>query len=58
MRTAWANFAADGDPSSSAVSWPSFNTSSNVLSLAQPQPQVDTSFAATHHCAFVLGGMK
>jgi para-nitrobenzyl esterase len=52
MRTAWTNFAASGDPSSAAVPWPSFNAGSNVLSLAQPQPQVDTSVAATHHCSF------
>jgi para-nitrobenzyl esterase len=52
MRTAWANFAASGDPSSAAAPWPTFNAGSNVLSLAQPQPQVDTSFAATHHCSF------
>jgi len=52
MRTAWANFASSGDPSSAAVPWPSFNAGANVLSLAQPLPQVDTSFAATHHCSF------
>jgi para-nitrobenzyl esterase len=52
MRAAWANFAAGGDPSSSAVPWPSFNVGSAVLSLVQPQPQVDTNFATTHHCAF------
>jgi para-nitrobenzyl esterase len=52
MRTAWANFAANGDPSSAALPWPSFNAGSAVMSLAQPQPQVDASFASTHHCAF------
>jgi para-nitrobenzyl esterase len=52
MRAAWANFAADGDPASAAVPWPSFNSGSNVLSLTTPQPQVETSFATTHHCSF------
>jgi para-nitrobenzyl esterase len=52
MRTAWANFAADGDPGSAAVPWPSFDAGSHVLSLTTPQPQVDAGFAATHHCAF------
>jgi para-nitrobenzyl esterase len=52
MRTAWANFAANGDPGSAAVPWPPFNTRSHVLSLATPQPQVDTGFAETHHCSF------
>jgi para-nitrobenzyl esterase len=55
MRTAWADFAANGDPSSAAVPWPSFNTGS-VLSLATPQPQVETSFATTHHCSFWAAG--
>jgi para-nitrobenzyl esterase len=52
MRKAWTNFAARGRPSTAAVSWPSFNRSSDVLSLALPQPQVESSFAMTHHCAF------
>ena len=52
MRAAWANFAANGDPSSAAIPWPSFNDSAQVLSLKSPQPQVDTSFATTHHCSF------
>jgi carboxylesterase type B len=52
MRTAWANFVADGDPGSAAVPWPSFNTGSHVLSLTTPQPQIDAGFAATHQCAF------
>jgi para-nitrobenzyl esterase len=56
MRAAWANFAAHGDPASAAVPWPSFNAGSHVLSLAPPQPQVDTGFAATHHCSFWAAG--
>jgi len=56
MRTAWATFAANGDPTSAAVPWPSFNAGPNVLSLASPQPQVLTSFAETHHCSFWAAG--
>jgi para-nitrobenzyl esterase len=56
MRAAWANFAATGDPASAAVPWPSFNTGSDVLSLATPQTQVETSFATTHHCSFWTAG--
>jgi para-nitrobenzyl esterase len=52
MRTAWGNFAASGDPSAAAVPWPSFDTSSDVLSLEQPQPQLESNFASAHHCAF------
>jgi para-nitrobenzyl esterase len=52
MRAAWASFATTGDPASAAVPWPSFNAGSNVLSLASPQPQVVSSFATAHHCAF------
>ena len=52
MRTAWTNFAAVGNPSAVAVPWPSFNTRSDVLSLLQPQPQLEPNFAAVHHCAF------
>ena len=56
MRAAWANFAASGDPSSAAMPWPSFNDSAQVLSLVSPQPQVDTNFAARHHCSFWAAG--
>jgi para-nitrobenzyl esterase len=52
MRRAWANFAAIGNPTSAAVPWPSFNTTSDVLSLQSPQPQVESNFATLHHCAF------
>jgi para-nitrobenzyl esterase len=50
MRTAWANFAATGDPSSAAVAWPSFDAA-HVMPLV-PQPQVETDFASKHHCSF------
>jgi len=56
MRTAWASFAASGDPSSAALPWPSFDNGGRVLSLVQPQSQVDTANAATHHCAFWSAG--
>jgi para-nitrobenzyl esterase len=56
MRTAWANFAAHGDPASAAVPWPSFNAGSAVSSLASPQPQVETNFASMHHCSFWAAG--
>jgi hypothetical protein len=46
----------NGDPSAAAVPWPSFNTSSDVLSLALPQPQIETDFASSHHCAFWAAG--
>ena len=56
MRNAWVTFAADGNPSSNAVPWPSFNTASQVLSLASPTPQIESTFAAQHHCNFWAAG--
>ena len=56
MRRAWANFAATGDPTSTAVPWPAFNGTSDVLSLVEPQPQVDPNFAADHNCSFWAAG--
>ena len=56
MREAWADFAADGNPSSNAVPWPSFNTASQVLSLASPTPQIESTFGAQHHCNFWAAG--
>jgi para-nitrobenzyl esterase len=56
MRAAWANFAADGGPSSAAAPWPAFHSASEVLLLATPRPRVDTSFATTHHCSFWAAG--
>jgi para-nitrobenzyl esterase len=52
MRTAWRDFAASGNPSAAEVPWPSFNASSEVLSLVLPQPRVESDFASVHHCAF------
>jgi para-nitrobenzyl esterase len=51
MRTAWANFAAHGDPSSASLPWPSFD-GTHVMSLVPPQPRVEGAFAARHHCSF------
>src|SRR5262249_44286689 len=58
MRTAWANFAATGNPSSAAVPWPAFSGKAGapMLSLVPPQPQVETDFAASHHCSFWAAG--
>ncbi len=52
MRTDWANFAATGNPSSPALSWPPFRPGASVLSLVTPSSEVETDFAATHHCSF------
>jgi para-nitrobenzyl esterase len=54
MRYYWARFAARGLPfSSGQPPWPRFNShSQQMLSLAPPQPHVETDFAAVHHCAF------
>jgi para-nitrobenzyl esterase len=56
MRAAWANFAASGDPSTAALPWPSFDDSALVMSLVPPQPQIETDFAAWHHCSFWATG--
>ena len=58
MRTAWVNFAATGNPASAAVPWPGFSGGNHapVLSLVAPQPQVETDFAAQHHCSFWAAG--
>jgi para-nitrobenzyl esterase len=57
MRTAWADFAATGNPATAAAPWPAFNTgSARMLSLVPPQPQIETDFASRHHCAFWAGG--
>jgi para-nitrobenzyl esterase len=54
MRTAWANFAANGDPSSATLPWPSFDIA-HVMSLVTPQPQIEADFASRHHCSFWAG---
>jgi len=57
MRAAWASFAASGNPSTADVPWPAFDADSmQMLSLVPPRPQVETDFAARHHCAFWAAG--
>jgi para-nitrobenzyl esterase len=55
-RAAWVNFAATGNPATAAVPWPAFGDSQQMLSLVPPQPQIETDFAARHHCAFWAAG--
>jgi len=51
MQQDWTGFAKAGAPTTAA--WPRFDSSSQqMLSLVAPQPHVQTSFAAEHHCAF------
>jgi para-nitrobenzyl esterase len=52
MRGAWAAFAANGNPTTSTVSWPAFNHSGLVVSLATPHSQAEAGFSAMHHCSF------
>ena len=56
MRAAWVNFAATGSPATAALPWPAFGGSQQMLSLVPPQPQLETDFAARHHCAFWAAG--
>jgi para-nitrobenzyl esterase len=56
MRAAWATFAANGDPSTSSLAWPSFDPGEQVMSLVPPAPQVWTGFSEAHHCAFWAAG--
>jgi para-nitrobenzyl esterase len=58
MRAAWARFAETGQPGRAAgVRWPAIGTFGEpVLSLVAPKPRIDTTFAATHHCAFWAAG--
>jgi para-nitrobenzyl esterase len=54
MQHYWTNFAAQGSPSSAGQPlWPAFGSHSQpMLSLVPPRPQVETDFAAEHHCGF------
>lgn len=54
MRGYWTGFAARGVPRTpGAPSWPRFTTATQeLLSLVPPRPQVETDFAAVHHCGF------
>jgi len=50
MKQDWTNLAKTGSP---GPGWPKFTgTSQRMLSLVPPAPQVETDFAAQHHCAF------
>jgi para-nitrobenzyl esterase len=50
MKQDWTNLAKTGIP---AAGWPKFTgASQQTLSLVPPTPQVETDFAAQHHCAF------
>jgi para-nitrobenzyl esterase len=57
MRTAWSNFAANGDPASPALFWPSVDDGDHVMSLVAPAPQLETDFASIHHCGFWAAGV-
>jgi para-nitrobenzyl esterase len=54
MKQYWTTLAKTGSPDSSAVPWwPRFDaTRPQLLSLVPPRPQVETGFAAEHHCTF------
>lgn len=56
MRTAWARFAATGDPSTRDVPWPSVAHDERVLSLVMPEPVVEDDFGSSHRCAFWAAG--
>jgi len=50
MKRDWTSLAKFGAP---GARWPAFTAASQrILSLVTPQPQVETDFAAEHHCAF------
>jgi para-nitrobenzyl esterase len=54
MKKYWTTLAKTGSPNSHpAPWWPRFDaTSQQMLSLVAPRPQVETGFAAEHHCEF------
>jgi para-nitrobenzyl esterase len=50
MKQDWTNFAKAGVPASG---WPGFAASDQrALSLVPPRPQLETDYAAEHHCSF------
>jgi para-nitrobenzyl esterase len=50
MKQDWTNFAKAGVPASG---WPRFTASDQrALSLVPPRPQLETDYAAEHHCSF------
>jgi para-nitrobenzyl esterase len=56
MRSAWANFAASGNPAIRDVPWPTIGHRERFLSLVTPGPVVEDDFASSHHCAFWAAG--
>ena len=56
MRKAWANFAADGNPSSRKVPWPAIGRRERILSFVSTRPVVEDDFASMHHCGFWAAG--
>jgi para-nitrobenzyl esterase len=54
MKDYWTSFARRGFPAATGrAAWPRFSDAGQqMLSLVPPSPQVETSFAAEHHCAF------
>jgi para-nitrobenzyl esterase len=49
---AWASFAANGDPSTPSLAWPSVIQAGQVMSLVPPDPQVWAGFSEAHDCSF------
>jgi para-nitrobenzyl esterase len=59
MRREWTSFAKTGVPTASgAAAWPQFTYTNQVmLSLVPAHPELESDFAAGHHCGFwALGG--
>ena len=54
MKRDWTNFATTSAP---AADWPRFTaTDQQTLSLVPPTPQLETDYAAEHHCSFWNAG--
>jgi para-nitrobenzyl esterase len=50
MKRDWTSLARSGRP---GARWPRFSAASQpTMSLVPPQPQLETDYAAEHHCAF------
>jgi para-nitrobenzyl esterase len=59
MQREWTSFAKSGVPTApGAAPWPRFTSSSQqMLSLSPPDPALEASFSAEHHCGlWALGG--
>jgi para-nitrobenzyl esterase len=57
MKAYWTSLAKHGSPQTAGQpAWPLFNAVTQpMLSLDEPRPAVETSFAAEHQCAFWAG---